>query len=432
MMVQGRGTTQTGRRLSDAGGSDLLQRVRTSPDLPALPLLARRTLEMTREQPGGGSSRRLSEILEPDPDLASKVLQALNSGVYSAGTNFPTLDDAVLALGLRPVQILVIGFALVKSLMRGKPGGCDPEAHWRRSFYSATAARAIAGATRSPQMEACFLTGLLMDVGMLVLGQLLGEEYAKIVASAQGHAQLCDAERAALGTTHEEVGGVMAERWQLPATVRVPMGSHHHPAGVGGDVMRNMTEMVSLAGQCADVFVEEQPTEALTEVRRLCSERFGLSAFKADALLCDIGRVTRELTPVFAIPTDELFGYETVLQRAGDATISSPPAPAAPAPRTGERRRAPRIVREGFINVYPRDGNLSGPALRVGFFDVSGVGIRIIHGQPMTVGSEFILKVPQPGGKTVPMIYTIVRCELRGRGTFHIGAELIGILREMN
>ena len=383
---------------------------------------------MSRDLSAGVTPPPISSLLATEPTLSAKVLQALNSQLYAPITPFGCVDDAVAVLGLRPVQILVIGFSLVTSLMDGKPNGCDTEAHWRRSFYSATAARAIAGATRSPQIESCFLSGLLMDVGMLVLGKLLGEPYGKLVAEAPTHAQLCEIEMEALGTTHAEVGGVMAQRWQLPATVRVPMTAHHDPACIPADAMRSITELVSLAGQCSDVFVEERPSESLTAVRRLCVDRFGITPFKAEALLCGVGRAARELTPVFSIPTDQRFGYETVLQRASDGA-TPPPVPEAP-PRAGERRRAPRIVREGFINIYPRDGNVIGPLMRVGIYDISAVGIRLVHGHPLTVGSEFILKVPHADGKTVPVLYTVVRCELRSRSTFHIGAELNGILRE--
>ena len=52
--------------------------------------------------------------------------------------------------------------------------------YWKRSIYAATAAKTLAAKAHMVQVEECFLAALLQDLGMLVLDQVLKEEYGPI------------------------------------------------------------------------------------------------------------------------------------------------------------------------------------------------------------------------------------------------------------
>jgi len=55
-----------------------------------------------------------------------------------------------------------------------------------------------------------------MDIGMLVLDLIIGEPYGDVHAKTISHEDLVPIEVAALGGSHAEVGGVLAEMWKLP------------------------------------------------------------------------------------------------------------------------------------------------------------------------------------------------------------------------
>ena len=55
------------------------------------------------------------------------------------------------------------------------------------------------------QQEEAFLAALLMDIGMLVLDTVLGEQYGEICSKAKTHGELAAAEKEALGMTHAQV-----------------------------------------------------------------------------------------------------------------------------------------------------------------------------------------------------------------------------------
>src|SRR5262249_40504983 len=146
--------------------------------------------------------------------------------------------------------------------------------YWKRSIYSATAARAIAAKINIVQQEEAFLAALLQDIGMLVLDQVMPDEYGEINGKVQSHHQLADVEIQALGATHAEVAGIIAEQWKLPPLLSMPIAFHHTPQDVKDPALKKVAEVVELSARCADVFVDAEPAAAINAVRVACQQRY--------------------------------------------------------------------------------------------------------------------------------------------------------------
>jgi putative nucleotidyltransferase with HDIG domain len=77
--------------------------------------------------------------------------------------------------------------------------------------------------------EEIFTAALLHDVGKLILGQFVAEEYAKIqLALAQGM-PFEAAEAIVLGTDHAAIGAEVLSKWSLPAGIVHAVRWHHAP-----------------------------------------------------------------------------------------------------------------------------------------------------------------------------------------------------------
>ena len=214
--------------------SHLLQRVKSCPNLPSMPAIAVEVLELTKDDSVDVS--KIAALVSRDPAMAAKVLKTANSSFYGCSQRVSTLSQAVMILGLNSVKTLVLGFSLVNNLSSGKAQGFDHRAYWKRSIYAATAARTLAGKAGVPQQEEAFLAALLADIGVLVLDLVVGEAYGAVTVRAASHEDLGPIEAAELGGTHGEVGGLIAEKWRLPAVLAGPIAHHHDgtPAA-GGD-----------------------------------------------------------------------------------------------------------------------------------------------------------------------------------------------------
>ncbi len=301
--------------------SQLLQRVKGCPNLPSMPAIAVQVLELTRD-----SDAEVSEIaglVSRDPAMSAKILKTANSSFYGRSSRVSTISQAVIILGLQAVKTLVLGFSLVNNLSADKSRGFDHRTYWKRSIYAATAARACAAkAGVGAQQEEAFLAALLADIGMLVLDLTVPDAYGRVNAGVASHADLAAAEAAALGGTHAEVGGLIAEKWRLPSVLAVPIGEHHDPAAVADPAIRRLTQVVALAGRVADVFVDADAGPALADVRRLLADVCGVAdPADADALLSDVGRKATEAAGLFELNVSDEPDYDTVLERANETIV---------------------------------------------------------------------------------------------------------------
>lgn len=300
----------------------LADRIRQCPSLPSLPAIAIQVLELA-QQPDVNINE-IATTISKDPALSSKILRTVNSSFYGRSQAISTVSNALVILGLQSVKTLVLGFSLVSNLSgsKNKGTGFKHLDYWRHCTYAATAARTLAAKLNIVQQEEAFLAALLADIGMLVLDQVLGAEYGEIVAQAPSHEQLPALETAALQLTHGEAGGILAAQWKLPPLLAGPITLHHSPEQVEDPALRKLTELVRLAGRCADVFVDTAAAEPIADVRRLCAQQHGLSESDADSLLQEIGSKTREIASLFEINIGSTADYEAILKRANETLVN--------------------------------------------------------------------------------------------------------------
>jgi len=299
----------------------LVERIKTCPTLPSLPAIAVKVLELA--QSNDADIAEIARVISSDPALSSKILKTVNSSFYARPQNVSTVSHALVILGLQSVKTLVLGFSLVSNLAGpdGKKSGFDRMRYWRRSVYAATAAKVLSVKAGVAQAEEAFLATLLADIGQLVLDQVLGEEYSTLCLKAAGHDDLPALELAELSMTHADVGRLMTEKWKLPPLLSVPVGSHHSTETVTDAALLKMTELVALAGRCADVFVDDNAKPAIEAVRAKCAEKFDMAEADTDQLLADIGAKTRDIAPLFEINLGANAQFDQILKRANEALV---------------------------------------------------------------------------------------------------------------
>src|SRR6202050_1912009 len=168
--------------------ADLVTRIQQCPNLPSLPTIAVQVLDLAAK--ADVDIAEIARTISKDPALSTKILRTVNSSFYARSQHVSTISHALVILGLQSVKTLVLGFSLVTNLMRGKESGFKHIEYWRRSIYSATAARVIASRINLVQQEEAFLAALLKDIGMLILDQVLGAEYGEINEKVSSHNDL--------------------------------------------------------------------------------------------------------------------------------------------------------------------------------------------------------------------------------------------------
>ncbi|MBS0395301.1 MAG: HDOD domain-containing protein [Proteobacteria bacterium] len=179
------------------------------------------------------SAEDIGRAVAQDPALTARLLALANSAMFGMQRKVDTVGRAIAVLGTRQVRDLTLGLSAARAF-NGIPNDLvSMGSFWHHSVLCAVAARALAGSCVRGRPESSFVAGLLHDVGQLVLFNKLPAEERRallmtIDAPNEPDLHLC--EQQILGFDHARVGGALARRWRLPASLVEAIEFHHAPA----------------------------------------------------------------------------------------------------------------------------------------------------------------------------------------------------------
>lgn len=291
----------------------LLDRILRSPKLPTIPAIAMRILDLTQDV--NMSVQDLAATIEHDQAIAAKVLRTVNSSFYGLRRPCTNINQALVMLGMSTVKTLALSFSLVSSLRCRSSGDFDHIAYWRRSVYSAAAARLIAREACLPNADEAFLGALLQDIGMMAMYQALGESYLAIVKAAPDHSDLAALELAELELQHADIGAMLAQRWKLPAELIIAIKYHGQPSA--SPVQHEpLVRSVGLANIACDALTARHPGPALRRFLDCAAGWFQLPADAAEHLLRQITAAAQQVSSLFALKIGETVDADAILIRA--------------------------------------------------------------------------------------------------------------------
>lgn len=199
-------------------------------ELPPLPRAALRVAELTEDLTA--SARAVADTIGADPVLAAKIIRAANSPLYARARAIATLPAAVAALGHHAIHMLVVVLIAFDFFHRKSKNMALRRAIWEHSLTTALASREICEALGLRLGEQAFLSGLLHDIGRLVLLCHDAERYTEM-NSGVGEQELLVREREAYGYDHAVIGEHVARYWKLPREIAQVIKYHHTPEEAG-------------------------------------------------------------------------------------------------------------------------------------------------------------------------------------------------------
>ena len=261
---------------------------------------ARAILELTGDPEH--SIQDLAAIIETDGPLTIRVLNVVNSAAFAIAEKIQAISHAVVYLG--PKTVVTIALSFSASELFGDRSK-QVAGLWEDGVRTALAARLLASNSPVPIDPALAYTGgLIRDIGRSVLWPLLknGAGDLQECISAGRAADLLAAERATTGTDHCEVGGRVAEHFELSDSL-VDLVRHHHDPASADPELRDVVDLVHVADSITAGFpvdggsappVGLEPTSAerigfgITDLGWLCAALE--EEYEAAAALLEIGR----------------------------------------------------------------------------------------------------------------------------------------------
>jgi putative nucleotidyltransferase with HDIG domain len=173
---------------------------------------------------------QIEGILRQDAGLTANLLKLANSAYFGIPAKVGSVHQALILLGLKRLVQMVIAACTSAIMDRSIPGYDLPAGElWRHSLAVSVAAEGLVRELELDAAEEIFTAALLHDVGKLVLGYFVRDDYGKIeLALAQGLA-FETAEAIVLGTDHAAIGAEVLAKWSLPANIVHAVRWHHAP-----------------------------------------------------------------------------------------------------------------------------------------------------------------------------------------------------------
>lgn len=212
-------------------------------ELPTIPVVATKVLELL-DKPDVELDE-VADLILTDQIMAARVIKIVNSPLYRAAQEIRSVKRALIYLGFRHIRELALTCSFLE-VFQGKDGVFNIRTFWEHSFGVGVVSKLIAQRARFPDVEKAYLGGIIHDIGEVFFSYYLKDRFQEVLDSIKGETyKLVDAEERFFGTTHCEVGEIIARNWNFPADYCEVVSLHHDPQLAS--VNPTLTAIVNLA-----------------------------------------------------------------------------------------------------------------------------------------------------------------------------------------
>lgn len=225
--------------------------------LPPIPRIAQKILSLKINSDEG--ERGLLELIKQDPPILSKIVGLANSPLFGSARKIVSLHDAAAILGSKRIKMIALSFAMMSAMSRKTHGRFDIQGLWLHSLCVAMAMDSLARhmpSERCPADDELYLSGLLHDIGFLVLDYIdpsLSDSFHERL-SALPKCTVEEIEAEMLKTSHGELGAELARHWGLPENIVAVLNFHHCSEEKKAAVGQPLVTMTHLAERLLPTF----------------------------------------------------------------------------------------------------------------------------------------------------------------------------------
>jgi putative nucleotidyltransferase with HDIG domain len=192
------------------------------------------------------TSQAIETILRRDPALTANLLKLANSAYLGLPAKVGSIRQALMLLGFKRLMQMVIATCTSTIMDRPVPGyDLSAGELWRHSIAVSVAAEGLVRELGIQASDEIFTAALLHDIGKLVLGQFVREDYRKLELALEQGLSFETAESIVLGTDHAEIGAQVLAKWSFPQEIVNAVRFHHAPERT--DVASAMLDVVHVA-----------------------------------------------------------------------------------------------------------------------------------------------------------------------------------------
>ncbi len=238
---------------STGSSTNILALVNSTIELPTMPEVLLKLNEVLANPECAAAD--VAKVITADPAVSTNILRIVNSAYYGLQVRVSSVSLAISVMGFNMTKKIALKAAVFSSFSkrREKIQHFDALGFWRHAIWTGVAARTLAAASsRCSDMhtEDVYITGLLHDIGKIILFEKSAPQYLAVLRkAAQTQRSETEVEAEDLGFTHADIGSVLAIKWALPEDLAIAIRYHHAPAR--DPFHRSLSSLVHLADHLA-------------------------------------------------------------------------------------------------------------------------------------------------------------------------------------
>ena len=297
------------------------KRIWMSSQLPTLPSVAIKLLELTRDPET--EIRQVIEVINTDPAIAAKILKAANSSFFGLSSEVRTLDRAVPLLGTTVSTSLALSFSLTDDAMSKGPVAEHYQSYWRQSIVQGAAAELLGMRQNKAIAAEYFLSGLLLDLGRLAMLKTIPRQYLPVLEKAtQEGKSLSECESQSLGFNHVEIGSKLMENWKLPKVI-IRSVQHHHAtiedlSKLQGETDAAIIKAMAVAATVGDYVCTSLKGAALDRLRQLTADYFQMTPADLEEFLQRVDTRFKQAGSLFKIDMTHICSPSELMTEANE------------------------------------------------------------------------------------------------------------------
>jgi len=271
--------------------------------LPSLPHVL---VDMLQACQGNRASfQEISLIISRDAAISARVISLANSTFYNRGTQINTIERALLVLGTDTVKTIVITASVQQFFSGFSTKHTQFLKHfWKRSLSCALIAKSLAILTSYPNPEEAYLTGLLHNIGELVLDSNYPKEFSELLLNSQiktpeDETNYLQQENDTFSVNHAQVGAWLAKEWNLGDLTADAIEFHHAPSASVQDA-HHLVKLIYLASHLSIGQLRQQYSS-----NDIAYQLFELNASLVNEIVSKIETEVLEVAATLGIKVDE-------------------------------------------------------------------------------------------------------------------------------
>ena len=196
------------------------------PEIPSVVFELKQVVENPKS-----SAEHIARVVSRSPSLTAVLLKIVNSSFYGLPSKISTVTHAVSLIGTQEISILALGVCVLSIFKKIPKETIDMQSFLKHSLVCGLLSRVFAAHKNIPQTEQLFVSGLLHDLGRLLLYIYFPDESRHVLAYSRNRNKLLfKEEKDYLGCDHAQIGVQLMKQWQLPLILEHNVLYHHKPS----------------------------------------------------------------------------------------------------------------------------------------------------------------------------------------------------------